>query len=181
MNYYKQHYYPKSIQEVIDYVTEKTVEKDFINIDEEIIKRDLHTPFSQPPKDNLNSFRPGDPSEVNLLATGSVRFAPPIWRQFNRFNYKPIPIRSFVDKSNLEVPTRIPRWLKNPVFYNKRLPDNTDVLATVKKPVMVSINIVPMEDKRFPNHQDLKKDAMTLNLKVLPDMTYFDDDRRYEK
>ncbi|CAG9863652.1 unnamed protein product [Phyllotreta striolata] len=147
LSHYRQHHYPRSVQEVIDYVTDKP-------------------PQTRSRLADLNPYKPEDPGEVNLMATGRVRFAhPPLWKnRLKKFARRPIPIRGYFNASEPPGVFRSPRLV--------RVPDNTDVLATVKKPVMVSINIAPMNSEN-----STKRDAMTLNLRVYPDMTYFNENR----
>lgn len=49
--------------------------------DVEIVPQNLKK-FEQ--KNIINSFKPRDPSDVNLMATGNLRFAPPAWSNFQK-------------------------------------------------------------------------------------------------
>ncbi|XP_072387157.1 uncharacterized protein [Diabrotica undecimpunctata] len=227
VNYYKQHQYPKNIQEVLEYITNRHNVN--AHNDDNIVES-FQVPVEQvkdatgdfrPTISNsqLHSFKPTDISEVNLLATGSVRFSPPVWKNFQK---QPIPIHSFVNLSNSENVTRVPRQYKNPLplypplgndqntdvypkfprpsfpllnspvapnfpvpsnYPKPRQPENGDVVATVRKPLLVNINIVPMDDtkRRYPGELEQgpdearNQDAMTLQLKVYPDMSFFNE------
>ncbi|XP_028137322.1 uncharacterized protein LOC114331845 isoform X2 [Diabrotica virgifera virgifera] len=221
VNYYKQHQYPKNIQEVLEYITNRP--NDIVHSNDNIVET-FQVPVEKvqetsgdfrPTISNsqLYSFKPTDISEVNLLATGNVRFSPPVWKNFQK---QPIPIHSFINLSNSENATRVPRQYKNPLplypplgndqnadvemklprpyfpvapnfpfppnYPKPHQPENGDVVATVRKPLLVNINIVPMDatKRRYPGdiqgpYEDRKQDAMNLQLKVYPDMSFFNE------
>lgn len=69
-------------------------------------------------EDPFFRFKPQDPGDVNLLATASLRFAPPVWRNLNNGNSQKI-----VESETNQV----------------------DVVE--KKPLTVTLNIYPMDEE----------------------------------
>ncbi|XP_044754907.1 uncharacterized protein LOC123313880 isoform X2 [Coccinella septempunctata] len=76
--------------------------------------------------DPFYAFKPEDPSDINLMATASVRFAPPPWKNMHS---------------------------KSKPIYPNHQPDMSehlhmrDVLRNRNKPLVVTLNIFPMTDQ----------------------------------
>lgn len=69
-------------------------------------------------------YKPRDPSDINLLATASFRFAPPTWSNFRNTVSRPLPAAT---ESDLRLSS-----------VNK---------AKEKKPLMLTLNVYPMENE----------------------------------
>ncbi|XP_017781767.1 PREDICTED: uncharacterized protein LOC108566419 [Nicrophorus vespilloides] len=105
---YSAPHYPRNIQEIINYITPEKPKP----------KRPQfhHDPFYP--------YKPKDPSDINLLATANLRFAPPIWKDIKTNPLMPSPT---LYKPNYELPKP-------------------------KKPIELTLNIFPMpndEDGHF--------------------------------
>lgn len=68
-------------------------------------------------------YKPRDPSDINLLATASFRFAPPIWNNFRNTLARPLPAASEA-------------YFKPTVNKEKE-----------KKPLLLTLNVYPMENE----------------------------------
>ncbi|KAJ8944528.1 hypothetical protein NQ318_009691 [Aromia moschata] len=84
--------------------------------------------------DPFHSYKPSDPSEINLLATASFRFAPPVWKNFQKLY------------QNSQQPTQPQHHMTPP---NIQQVENTNIQETVRnfaKPFVVTLNIYPMKN-----------------------------------
>ncbi|XP_056630012.1 uncharacterized protein LOC130440706 [Diorhabda sublineata] len=205
INYYKQHQYPRNIKEIISYLPNKpTKPENGISylIGEEESKSASTNFVSYASPGQLYSFKPRDISEVNLLANDHVRFSPPAWKDFQKFNKLPIPIHQYyINNSDRETVTRVPKLMKNgyqsqfinypnlnpafdryvPNVDNQARPESGDIVATVRKPLLVNINIAPMTDNdRYSKnpYEPYTDESMNLQLKVYPDMALFPEYRK---
>lgn len=116
---YRQPGYPRNIQEILGYVTENVnSNRNQLNYGEEqyypqnpynnqapstINNNYHHSQTNYPatvPTDPFNTYKPQDPSDVNLLATGNVRFAPPLWSNFMKTHPK---LHAQMSRHNLNV------------------------------------------------------------------------------
>ncbi|KAG5899901.1 hypothetical protein JTB14_002453 [Gonioctena quinquepunctata] len=86
---YRNKYYPRNIQEVLKHVKSEPIlhSRKYSRRDEKIKSDSGKLKYNEPGGggDLFQRYKPGDPSEINLLATGSVRFAPPVWKKFPNF------------------------------------------------------------------------------------------------
>lgn len=123
---YRNRYYPKSIQDIIGYVTPKTPIKTQKRQREKQSSASNQENFTFSTPDPFSLYKPQDPSDINLLATASFRFAPPIWSA--------------------------PRTKPNKkVLFQGQQPqaDSPDIQETFnrlsKRPMVITLNIYPMD------------------------------------
>ncbi|KAJ8968677.1 hypothetical protein NQ317_003906 [Molorchus minor] len=135
---YRNNYYPKSIQEIIGYVTKSrkydtsrkyhqdsekqqaTTQKGF--------RQNFNASAGFTSSDPFHSYKPTDPSEINLLATASFRFSPPVWKNFQKL----------YQQTNQQ----------NGLSSSQQV-DNSNIKETIRnfaKPFVVTLNIFPMDD-----------------------------------
>lgn len=82
--------FPRNIEDILKYIAANRV-KESPRVNKEFFKStQLHPYFVKDMKilqardeDPFFRFKPQDPGDVNLLATASLRFAPPVWRNLN--------------------------------------------------------------------------------------------------
>lgn len=113
---------PKNIQDILNYVTTIDNEKSEADINSAVIQK----PIPQFRPDPFYKYRPQEPSDINLLATASFKFAPPIWKNL-RTSPKPIAMNK-------------PSILKGssssyPIF----------TVPGTKRPLTVTLNVFPMQ------------------------------------
>ncbi|XP_045473095.1 uncharacterized protein LOC123679716 [Harmonia axyridis] len=77
--------------------------------------------------DPFYAFKPQDPSDINLMATASVRFAPPPWK-------------------NMQSKSK-PRLYANHQADMSEPPQIRDMIRNRNKPLIVTLNIFPMTDQ----------------------------------
>lgn len=125
--------FPRSIQDVLKYIAENRV-KESPRVNREFFKStQLHPYFIKGFKmlqsreeDPFFGFKPQDPGDVNLLATASLRFAPPVWRTFNHANENG----------------------------QKIIGSETNQIDVVeKKPLTVTLNIYPMDEESAASYR----------------------------
>lgn len=126
---YRNNYQPKNIQEILGYVNRPGVH----GADMQETSKERQATNQEGSRQNLNSsgftnpdpfypYKPTDPSEINLLATASFRFAPPIWKNFRKLYQQPNAHQ--VETSNIQ-----------------------ETIRNFARPFVVSLNIFPMEDQ----------------------------------
>lgn len=127
---YRNKYYPKNIQDVIGYVNRprrtrkhKVKEPSQSQSQTSYNLTMLGSAFST--GDPFYSYKPQDPSDINLLATASFRFAPPVWSARPKLLKQPQP--SLAEKSN----------------------SNIHETYDPTKPVSIVLNIYPMNNEVF--------------------------------
>ncbi|KAJ8917659.1 hypothetical protein NQ315_005106 [Exocentrus adspersus] len=140
---YRHNYQPKNIQEIIGYLNkprsydydsddhpQKDKERQATN--HEGFKENLNTSSGFSSNDPFHPYKPTDPSEINLLATASFRFAPPVWRNFRKLYQQPSKLQQFspntqqVETSNIQ----------------------ETITRNFDKPFIVTLNVFPMEDQQ---------------------------------
>lgn len=85
--------FPRSIQDILKYIAANRV-KESPRVNREFFKSTQLRPYfmkgfkilQSRDEDPFFRFKPQDPGDVNLLATASLRFAPPVWRNLNNGN-----------------------------------------------------------------------------------------------
>lgn len=93
LNSYRSPGYPRNIQEIIGYLSKNQLHTEDSEIEDSSNRypkyyktensNKPHSIFHQTiTQDPFNVHKPQDPSDINLLATGNVRFAPPVWTNF---------------------------------------------------------------------------------------------------
>ncbi|CAH0555141.1 unnamed protein product [Brassicogethes aeneus] len=123
---YRSKYYPKNIQDIIGYVNKDSQTK---KVQEKQINQASHKEYynisaygsSFLNNDPFFRYKPQDPSDINLLATASFRFAPPVWSNFRRTT---------------------PKFLKTSPS-NLQSVENTHEQYNMRKPLVVTLNIYP--------------------------------------
>ncbi|KAJ8942214.1 hypothetical protein NQ314_010114 [Rhamnusium bicolor] len=142
---YRNNYYPKSIQDIIGYVSKNksyNVDKNYYKESQnqqatmqEGIKQNFNPLGGFTSDDPFHPYKPTDPSEINLLATASFRFAPPVWKNFQKL---------------YQQPTQKPSQLQKHITpLNVKQVEDSDGQETIKnfaKPFVVTLNIFPMEN-----------------------------------
>lgn len=95
LNGYRNPGYPRNIQEIVGYLTNNNLYKNENHERDNIQKyseyhfvRNKPIPLLRPMgnEDPFSTHKPHDPSDVNLLAMGNFRFAPPAWGNFIKNN-----------------------------------------------------------------------------------------------
>ncbi|KAK9890736.1 hypothetical protein WA026_012084 [Henosepilachna vigintioctopunctata] len=141
---YRDNYQPRNIQDILRYTEPLFKTKSFdgypneYNINQQSMSRSQYYGpnrnnfgINQQPTnhDPFYAFKPQDPSDINLMATASVRFAPPPWKNMNK---------------------HLPQRTKNHQ-YNIRESDHPSVKDFLKpkfgKPLIVTLNIYPMTER----------------------------------
>ncbi|XP_023017836.2 uncharacterized protein [Leptinotarsa decemlineata] len=163
---YRNRYYPKNIQEIVRHMTNKPVHQT-MEYTRNTGKRDVNNS-----KEYLNNsvnddifhrYKPNDPSEVNLLATGRVRFAPPVWKDF----------RNLEDEHNrpqLQFIPKISQITNHPystIPLNSSSAENVPVLLTNEKRVTNENDMTKVMD-HFLNFRETAKKPMTITLNLYP-------------
>ncbi|XP_018564399.1 uncharacterized protein LOC108905849 [Anoplophora glabripennis] len=130
---YRNNYQPKNIQEIIGYMNNQASQ----DVDIQDFSKERQATNQEGFKQTLNSsgftnadpfytYKPTDPSDINLLATASFRFAPPVWKNFRKLYQQPMqqPNTQQVETSNIQ-----------------------ETVKNFAKPFVVNLNIFPMEDQ----------------------------------
>ncbi|XP_044271734.1 uncharacterized protein LOC123015812 [Tribolium madens] len=171
---FRHRHYPNNIQEVIGYggrFHPPTYQVKYSNYytqsqSQNVPKNQRSTRnFSLDENDPFYLYKPQDPGDVNLLATSSLRFAPPIW-------------------SNLKPKSQIPR-----VYFPQQYQENThrqEIYNYPNKPLRVTLNVYPNENeqrqglRQFINHKienlqskirfpETKHKKMVIHVNLYPD------------
>lgn len=160
LNLYRNRYYPKNIQDIIGYMTKSPKRKRQREKQSVGASNQENYTFSTP--DPFSSYKPQDPGDINLLATASFRFAPPIWGTTTR------------NRHNKQY------------FHQAQQVENTNIQENLsKRPMIITLNIYPMDggemqlqrygQQMFPYYFNNRNkffgnlgNKMTIHLNLLP-------------
>lgn len=163
-NNYRHRYYPNNIQDLIGYGTRLPPRIRYRQSQSQNIPQNKRSArnFTLDENDPFFLYKPQEPGDINLLATTSLRFAPPIW-------------------TNLKPKTQIPR-----AYHPPQYPENINRQEIYNnKPLRVTLNVYPNENeqkqglRQFINHRlenfqskirfPEKQKKMVIHLNLYPD------------